>query len=128
LVEHLQGFVFGLVGFGAGVVGTSVSNGLLMIRKRLDSHFTSQNEAPNVILNASTWGAHMAISSNLRYQILNGLDMVSHRRAIVVMDVSSCCDLLLEAWYVSVGIEPKSLCIPLVAHRWSNRCLALGCS
>lgn len=35
-----------------------------------------QNEQPNVWANAATWGLHMGISSNLRYQMLGGLDPV----------------------------------------------------
>lgn len=35
-----------------------------------------QNAPPNVLANASCWALHMGISSNLRYQMLNGLDMV----------------------------------------------------
>lgn len=34
-----QGVVFGLVGFCAGVIGTSLSNGLIAMRKRLDPNF-----------------------------------------------------------------------------------------
>ncbi|KAK9862832.1 hypothetical protein WJX84_002591 [Apatococcus fuscideae] len=68
--------IFALVGFGAGIAGTAISNGLLALRKKMDPNFESQNEAPNVLLNAATWGTHMGVSSNLRYQILNGVDMV----------------------------------------------------
>lgn len=35
-----------------------------------------QNAPPNVMANASCWALQMGISSNLRYQMLNGLDMV----------------------------------------------------
>ncbi len=35
----MQGAVFGLVGFCAGVIGTSLSNGLIALRKRLDPKF-----------------------------------------------------------------------------------------
>lgn len=73
----LQGFLFAFVGMCAGLTGTAISNGLLLLRQKLDPKFKSQNEAPNVPLNAATWAAHMGISSNVRYQILNGLDMVS---------------------------------------------------
>ena len=73
----MQGLVFGVVGFAAGIVGTSLSNGLLAVRKRLDPDFESQNKAPNILLNAGTWAAHMGVSSNVRYQMLNRLDMVS---------------------------------------------------
>lgn len=72
----VQGAIFGAIGFGAGVIGTSLSNGLLALRKRLDKSFVSQNKPPDVVLNASTWALHMGISSNLRYQMLNGFDMV----------------------------------------------------
>jgi hypothetical protein len=81
----LQGVVFAVVGFAAGIVGTAMSNSLLAIRQRLDKNFQSQNEAPNVLLNAGVWATHMGVSSNLRYQLLNGLDMVSHPRRIVMM-------------------------------------------
>lgn len=70
-----KGMQFGVVGISAGLTGTAVSNTLLAIRKKLDPSFEMQNEAPNVILNALTWGLHMGVSSNLRYQVLNGLDM-----------------------------------------------------
>ncbi len=73
----LQGFLFAFVGMCAGLTGTAISNGLLLLRQKLDPNFKSQNEAPNVPLNAATWAAHMGISSNVRYQVLNGLDMVS---------------------------------------------------
>ena len=74
----LQGFLFAFVGMCAGLTGTAISNTLLLLRQKLDADFKSQNEAPNVPLNAATWAAHMGISSNVRYQVLNGLDMVSH--------------------------------------------------
>ena len=72
----MQGLVFAVVGFAAGIVGTATSNGLLAVRKQLDKNFVSQNQAPNVLLNAGTWATHMGVSSNVRYQILNGIDMV----------------------------------------------------
>lgn len=72
-----KGFLFAFVGMCAGLTGTAISNGLLLLRQKLDPNFKSQNEAPNVPLNAATWAAHMGISSNVRYQVLNGLDMVA---------------------------------------------------
>ncbi len=35
-----------------------------------------QNKAPGILANAGVWGTHMGVSSNVRYQLLNGLDMV----------------------------------------------------
>ena len=72
----LQGFLFAFVGAAAGLTGTAISNVLLLLRQKLDPNFQTQNEPPNVPLNAATWAAHMGISSNVRYQVLNGIDMV----------------------------------------------------
>lgn len=132
-----KGAVFAVIGFFAGVAGTSLSNGLLALRKQVrsppvgslpasdppaqrtastvvarhrrvaahalapatcvvnrtdsaqmpvlprpwvpqfDPNFKLQNEPPHVVWNAVTWGLHMGISSNVRYQSLGGLDAVS---------------------------------------------------
>ncbi|RDY07347.1 Protein RETICULATA-RELATED 3, chloroplastic, partial [Mucuna pruriens] len=71
-----KGCVFGLVGLGAGLIGTVISNGLIAARKRVDPTFETPNKAPPTVLNALTWAAHMGISSNVRYQTLNGLEFV----------------------------------------------------
>lgn len=71
-----KGAIFAVIGMGAGLVGTAVSNGLLLARKKFDPDFKLQNTPPNVLANASCWALHMGVSSNLRYQILNGMDMV----------------------------------------------------
>lgn len=75
-----KGMVFGLVGFSAGVVGTSLSNGLIAMRKRLDPAYEAQNESPAILPNAGVWATHMGVSSNTRYQLLNGLDLVLQPR------------------------------------------------
>jgi hypothetical protein len=72
-----KGFIFSFIGLMAGTVGTSISNGLLALRKQLDPNFVTQNEPPTVLGNAACWALHMGISSNLRYQILGGADGVS---------------------------------------------------
>jgi hypothetical protein len=71
-----KGVLFSGIGMCAGLVGTATSNGLLLLRKKLDPAFITQNEAPSVLGNASTWALHMGFSSNLRYQMLNGMEMV----------------------------------------------------
>lgn len=70
----VKGTLFAAVGFGAGVIGTATSNGLLALRLRADPSFALPNAPPSVLANAGTWAAHMGVSSNLRYQALNGLD------------------------------------------------------
>lgn len=79
LVNRLGTFVykgtqFAAVGFAAGLVRTSLSNGLIKMRKKMDPSFESPNKAPPTVLNAITWAIHMALSSNLRYQSLNVRD------------------------------------------------------
>ncbi|KAG0605463.1 hypothetical protein M758_9G061500 [Ceratodon purpureus] len=79
LVERAGTFVykgaqFAVVGFAAGLVGTAISNTLIAVRTKLDPDFVVQNEAPPTILNAATWALHMGLSSNSRYQSLNGLE------------------------------------------------------
>ncbi|KAK9068958.1 hypothetical protein SSX86_013074 [Deinandra increscens subsp. villosa] len=72
-----KGALFAAVGFAAGLVGTSISNGLIKIRKKMDPGFESPNKAPPTVLNAVTWAVHMGLSANLRYQSLNGVEFVA---------------------------------------------------
>ncbi|XP_015582477.1 protein RETICULATA-RELATED 3, chloroplastic [Ricinus communis] len=71
-----KGTIFAAVGFAAGLVGTALSNGLITMRKKMDPTFETPNKPPPTILNAVTWALHMGISSNLRYQTLNGVEFV----------------------------------------------------
>ena len=109
----MQGLVFGLVGFSAGIVGTTLSNGLLALRKKLDPEFKLQNPAPGVLPNSACWGTHMAVSSNLRYQMLNGLDMVSHPRPCghKASDHRPCCCMAciccMRDWERPSGAEER---------------------
>ena len=105
-----QGLVFAVVGFAAGIVGTATSNGLLAVRKALDKNFESQNEAPNVLLNAGTWATHMGVSSNVRYQILNGIDMV---RAQIILSKSSSADC-------ASGFSSGCALHRYICHDWSK--------
>ena len=72
----VKGAMFGVIGFAAGIAGTCISNSLIMARQKLDSNYVSQNVPPNVLLNALGWTLHMGVSSNVRYQALNGLEGV----------------------------------------------------
>ncbi|XP_077230436.1 protein RETICULATA-RELATED 3, chloroplastic-like [Tasmannia lanceolata] len=71
-----KGMVFAAVGFAAGLVGTAISNGLIKMRKKMDPNFETPNKAPPTILNALTWAIHMGLSSNFRYQTLNGVEFL----------------------------------------------------
>ena len=71
-----KGTVFATIGVCAGLLGTCISNGLIALRKATDPNFVQQNESPNVLANAGCWALHMGVSSNARYQMLNGMDMI----------------------------------------------------
>ncbi|KAF7845193.1 protein RETICULATA-RELATED 3, chloroplastic-like [Senna tora] len=71
-----KGTVFAAVGFAAGLVGTALSNGLIAMRKKMDPNFETPNKAPPTLLNALTWAIHMGVSSNFRYQTLNGVEFM----------------------------------------------------
>lgn len=71
-----KGTVFAAVGLAAGLVGTAISNGLITMRKKMDPTFETPNKPPPTLLNAITWAIHMGVSSNFRYQTLNGIEFV----------------------------------------------------
>ncbi|XP_028764431.1 protein RETICULATA-RELATED 3, chloroplastic-like [Neltuma alba] len=74
-----KGTVFAAVGLVAGLAGTAISNGLIAMRKKMDPTFETPNKAPPPLLNALTWSIHMGVSSNLRYQTLNGIEFMLER-------------------------------------------------
>jgi len=67
-----------LIGFASGVVGTAITYGLLHLRKAMDAHYTPVRPMPPVLPNSIGWGAFMALSSNPRFQLVEGLERLSH--------------------------------------------------
>ncbi|KAG0467406.1 hypothetical protein HPP92_018986 [Vanilla planifolia] len=45
----------------------------------MDPSFEPPNKPPPTLLNAATWAVHMGVSSNLRYQTLNGVEFLLAR-------------------------------------------------
>ncbi|PKU82279.1 protein RETICULATA-RELATED 3, chloroplastic [Dendrobium catenatum] len=74
-----KGAYFAAVGFVAGLAGTAISNGLIALRRKMDPEFELQNKPPPTLLNAGTWAIQMGVSSNLRYQTLNGVEFLMAR-------------------------------------------------
>lgn len=64
------------IGFAAGIVGTAITYGLIESRKRLDKSYIPERPLPDVIPNSLAWGVFMAVSSNIRFQIVEGLEML----------------------------------------------------
>ncbi|KAM3690958.1 hypothetical protein ACJW31_09G160000 [Castanea mollissima] len=60
--------------------GTFVYKGAVFaavgMRKKMDPNFETPNKAPPTLLNSLTWALHMGISSNFRYQTLNGIEFL----------------------------------------------------
>jgi len=57
------------VGVGASFVGVIVTNALIGLRQMLDPGFKPLNQPQNVLQTSAAYGAYMATSSNLRYQV-----------------------------------------------------------
>ncbi|KAG2318125.1 hypothetical protein Bca4012_069119 [Brassica carinata] len=74
-----KGMVFATVGLAAGLVGTAISNGLIVLRKKMDPGFETPNKPPPTVLNSLTWATHMGVSANVRYQTLNGVEFLLAR-------------------------------------------------
>ncbi|KAI5681464.1 hypothetical protein M9H77_02692 [Catharanthus roseus] len=61
------------VGTGASLVGTGVTNTLIAARKAVDKTFAGEAEDLPILSTSAAYGVYMAVSSNLRYQILAGV-------------------------------------------------------
>uniref|UniRef100_A0A0V0IDA0 Putative ovule protein n=1 Tax=Solanum chacoense TaxID=4108 RepID=A0A0V0IDA0_SOLCH len=68
-----KGFLYGSVGFGCGLVGQGIAN-LIMTAKRSIKKSEEDIPVPPLIGSAALWGFFLAVSSNTRYQIINGLE------------------------------------------------------
>lgn len=90
-----KGTVFAAVGLAAGLVGTALSNGLIKMRKKMDPNFESPNKPPPMFLNGITWAIHMGVSSNLRYQTLNGIEFLLQKGLPPVLFKTSVVGLRL---------------------------------
>ncbi|KAJ6799673.1 putative protein RETICULATA-RELATED 3, chloroplastic [Iris pallida] len=77
-----KGVLFSAVGFVSGLVGTTLSNTLVAIKNNSKDEEVNKEKkkgGPPTVLNAATWAVHMGLSSNLRYQTLNGVEFVMVR-------------------------------------------------
>eukprot|EP00250_Pteridium_aquilinum_P000872 c11049_g1_i1 orf=322-1617(+) len=62
-----------VVGTSASLIGTGITNALINVRKTLDKDFAGQAEDVPILSTSLAYGVYMAVSSNLRYQILAGV-------------------------------------------------------
>ncbi|XP_021897381.1 protein RETICULATA, chloroplastic [Carica papaya] len=68
-----KGVLYGSVGFACGIVGQGIAN-LIMIAKRSIKKSEEDIPVPPLVKSAALWGVFLAVSSNTRYQIINGLE------------------------------------------------------
>lgn len=68
-----KGVLYGAVGFGCGIIGQGIAN-MIMTAKRNIKKSEDDIPVPPLIKSAALWGVFLAVSSNTRYQIINGLE------------------------------------------------------
>ncbi|XP_010269771.1 PREDICTED: protein RETICULATA-RELATED 4, chloroplastic-like [Nelumbo nucifera] len=61
------------VGTSASLVGTGITNALINARKAIDKSFAGEAEDVPILSTSVAYGVYMAVSSNLRYQVLAGV-------------------------------------------------------
>ncbi|XP_057425928.1 protein RETICULATA, chloroplastic-like [Lotus japonicus] len=68
-----KGIMYGGVGFACGIVGQGIAN-MIMTAKRSIKKSEDDIPVPPLVKSAALWGVFLAVSSNTRYQIINGLE------------------------------------------------------
>ncbi|KAL8057753.1 hypothetical protein ABFS82_04G204100 [Erythranthe guttata] len=68
-----KGVLYGSVGFGCGLVGQGIAN-MIMTAKRSIKKSEEDIPVPPLVKSAALWGVFLAVSSNTRYQVINGLE------------------------------------------------------
>ncbi|KAG1671813.1 hypothetical protein FOA52_000190 [Chlamydomonas sp. UWO 241] len=61
------------VGFGASLLGVGLANAIIAVRMRLVPGWAPPNTPQSVLQTSGAYAVYMAVSSNLRYQVLAGV-------------------------------------------------------
>ncbi|KAG1362816.1 protein RETICULATA-RELATED 1, chloroplastic [Cocos nucifera] len=91
-----KGVLYGSVGFICGIVGQGIAN-LIMTAKRSVKKSEEDVPVPPLVKSAALWGVFLAVSSNTRYQIVNGLEHV-----VEASPVAKCIPPVAMAFTVGV--------------------------
>ncbi|XP_042512892.1 protein RETICULATA, chloroplastic-like [Macadamia integrifolia] len=70
-----KGVLYGSVGFACGLIGQGIAN-LIMTAKRSIRKSEEDIPVPPLLKSAALWGVFLGVSSNTRYQIINGLEQL----------------------------------------------------
>ncbi|CAL5079388.1 unnamed protein product [Urochloa decumbens] len=68
-----KGVLYGCVGFFCGIVGQGIAN-LIMTAKRSVKKSEDDVPVPPLLKTSALWGVFLGVSSNTRYQVINGLE------------------------------------------------------
>lgn len=69
-----KGLQYGVVGFVCGIIGQGIANSIMILKRKLKKTEEQEIPVPPLVQSAALWGVFLAISSNTRYQIINGLE------------------------------------------------------
>jgi hypothetical protein len=73
---------YGIAGFACGVVGQGIASSIMTLKRKYKKSDEEEVAVPPILQSAVLWGVFMAISSNTRYQVVNGLERVVEGSAI----------------------------------------------
>ncbi|XP_024961995.1 protein RETICULATA-RELATED 1, chloroplastic [Cynara cardunculus var. scolymus] len=77
-----KGLLYGSVGFGCGLIGQGIANAIMNAKRRM--HASEENvPVPPLVKSAVLWGVFLAVSSNTRYQVINGLESLVEASPLV---------------------------------------------
>ncbi|KAH9327265.1 hypothetical protein KI387_007443, partial [Taxus chinensis] len=71
-----KGIQYGAVGFVCGIIGQGIANSIMILKRKFKKSGEHDVPVPPLIQSAALWGVFLAVSSNTRYQIINGLECV----------------------------------------------------
>lgn len=68
-----KGIMYAGVGFGCGIIGQGIANMIMTAKRNIK---TSEDDVPvpPLLKSAALWGVFLGVSSNTRYQVINGLE------------------------------------------------------
>ncbi|GBG64929.1 hypothetical protein CBR_g48677 [Chara braunii] len=73
----VKGAQYGVAGFLCGVVGQGIANTLMTFKRSLNKGKDGSDvPIPPLLKSAACWALFMGVSSNLRYQMINGMERV----------------------------------------------------
>ncbi|KAI5077119.1 hypothetical protein GOP47_0006943 [Adiantum capillus-veneris] len=76
-----KGIQYGAVGFSCGIIGQGIANSIMLLKRKVKKS-DSDVPVPPLVKSAVLWGVFLAVSSNTRYQVVNGLERVVEGSAL----------------------------------------------